>query len=531
MVRRYACVALPGIRVELAREKEEQQSGRRSPMAVIVARPGSTVKSERDVLGNTGLDFVSQEGRAFGVRAGHTVAAARAKCASLRVRVVAEGAVSSALARIAEAALAFGPTTAFSVRTDVVWVDVSGCAHLEGSENALGRALAARVQSLGHEARVAIADGPRIAAAVARFSKRSPLVVPHGKGSLAMRSLPIDALGLDPDTHLWLTELGLSTCGDLQRLPRRSLGVRLGARVLDVMKLLDGHDRQPLDAWRPPEVPEERLEFDWGVTTTEGLTFFLKRLCDRLAARLEGRGMAATRVELVLSLDRALCDGSSPGAHRPVLMLELPSPIARAADLLAVVRARLERCSLAAPVLAVTLRAEGIAPVTPRTIDLFVAEPKADRVLPRLVAELMAEVGADYVGTLSLVDTWSPDERTHLRPFGAAPLDVRHPLVTSAPEPSRLVPARRLSREALAQATPIAHLARIEASSWWSAGPWTRRDLSMAWFDGGLSWLEHVERAPCTQDVAGPNAGAQDDAGPNAGAQEDAVTSIRGWFD
>src|SRR5580704_2281416 len=157
-MRRVACVALPQIRVEIAREKEGRQgegddSSRPServgnaftkvpakvvpPLAVVIARPGGTIRSERDVLGNTRLDVVSGEARASGVRVGQTVAAARAKCALLNVRVVAESAVRTGLARVAEVALAFGPRAAFDVATDVVWVEIGGCAHLLGGEREL----------------------------------------------------------------------------------------------------------------------------------------------------------------------------------------------------------------------------------------------------------------------------------------------------------------------------------------------------------------------------------------------------------
>jgi protein ImuB len=275
-MRRIACVALPEIRVEIAREKIREETS--APLAVVVARPGGTVKSERDILGNTRLDVVSREARAMGVRAGQTVAAARAKVAALRVRVVAEGAVRAALERIAEAALAFGPATGLDVASDVVWVDVGGCAHLHGGEAQLARALEARVVSLGHACRVAVADGPRIASAVARLAVArcpGPLVVPEGRGAAAMRRLPVAALALDDDVTAWLRDLGLPRCGDLQKLPRRSLGVRLGARTHDVMQLLDGEDRAPLDPWRPAEVPEERMELEWGAASIEALAFVL----------------------------------------------------------------------------------------------------------------------------------------------------------------------------------------------------------------------------------------------------------------
>jgi protein ImuB len=432
------------------------------------------------------------------------VATARAKHAELHVRVVPEGAVRTALARIAEAALAFGPASAFDVATDVVWVDVGGCAHLHGGEAKLAESLAARVAALGHASRVAVADGPRIASAVARFARaQTRLVVPHGHGAAAMRPLPVAALAFDADVHAWLRDLGLHRCGDLQKLPRRSLGVRLGARAHDVMLLLDGEDRAPLDPWRPPEVPEERVELEWGASSVEAIAFVVKTLCDRLAARLEGRGVAAARIELLLGLDRALCEGRS---HLSSLEVVLPVPLARAADLLPVVRARLEHHVVAAPVLAATLRATELARAEGRNLELLSPEPRADRALPRLVAELSAELGPSRVGVLALADTWVPDERTHLVPFGSAPERPRGPGIASALEPTRLVPSRPVPRDAF---VPVRPLARIEAVEWWRRTP-RRRDLLAAWSmtsseqERALAWVE---------------------------LRDDGEASIRGWVD
>jgi protein ImuB len=267
------------------------------------------------------------------------------------------------------------------------------------------------------------------------------------------------------------------------------------------MRLLDGDDRAPLDAWRPPPVPEERIELDWGAHSVEALAFVVKTLCDRLAARLEGRAVAAAALELEIALDRALCQGADPVSR---LRVALPSPLARAADLLAVLRARLERHTLAAPALAVALPAPELAGVSSGTLSLLEPEPKADRALPRLVAELSAELGAARVGVLALVDTWAPGERTRLvRMAGsarsqeigpehrrAASSSPRHPLVTSALEPSRLVEPSRRPLDALAE---VRLLARVEAVEWWRRGP-TRRDVAAAWtrseLGGALAWVE-----------------------------------------
>jgi protein ImuB len=533
-MRRVACIALTGARLEIARDRGAPLSADEAPVAIVIARSGGTVKTERDVLGGSRLDVVSPRARALGVRARQTVAAARAKCAGLCVRVVAEEAVRSALERVAEAVQPYGTAVAFDAREDVVWIEISGCAHLFGGESELARAIHAKVAGLGHANRVAIADGPRIAAAVARFvsgQKPGPLVVPAGQGARAMRVLPLAALPLDEDTIAWLRDLGMRSGGDLQKLPRRALGTRLGARAHEVIALLDGDDRAPLAAWRPPEVPEERLDLEWGASSVEALAFVVKTLSDRLAARLEGRAMGAVRLELELGLDRALCEGDARlGIVTPkaTLVVTLPAPIARATDLLAVMRARLDRETLEAPVLKAKLRAPELARMSSRPLDLLAPEPKVDLALPRLVAELTADLGDDRVGTLGLVDTWAPDERTRLVPFGDRPDSTgeftnaftnpssgtpppprepgyRYSLVTSALEPSRLVRPTRIADAPKIPLEDIELFTRIESIGWWrlreksAAPPVIDRprtspsaDWIAAWFHDAHAWVEVV---------------------------------------
>lgn len=389
------------------------------------------------------------------------------------------------LVRVAEVALGFGTTTAFSEAEGVVWVDVTGCEHLHaGTGDPSGaRTLAARLQAaviaLGHAARVAVAGGPRLASAFARHAPRRRSGAPVlDTDDDAYARLPVRALPLEEDARGWLTKLGLRTIGDLRKLPRAALGGRLPRAVLP---LVWGEDGAPLAAYVPPERVEERASLEYGIATAEPLLFVVKTLCDRVGARLEGRTRCASSLELELELDRALLPpGAEAGASRAVLPVRLAAPIQRAADVLAVLRARVESYVFPAPVLAVALRATALVPHEYQARDLFVPEARAERALPQLVAELTAELGDARVGVFAVDDRWPLESRSDLRPFAQAapprPGRVRAKLVSRALEPVQLlrtpVPLPCTPSSVASSPGRCVHLlARSEAVEWWRAPP------------------------------------------------------------
>ena len=353
---RVCAVSLPELRIELVREELDASSAN-LPLAVVVAPAPMT---ETKLLGNTRLSVVSREARALGVLPGHTIAQARARAGDLAVRVVRPDAVRDVLARIAEVGLAFGATVSFGMEGegseavseqaqgatlhmpggaktkakakvsknkgtvgfgDVVWIDVTGCAHLHAPSSAhsifdgetiLASRLAGVISSLGHVCTIAIADGPRVAAMLAHTAAESaarasitvrarkahgpsglpvfePIVVRPGENAAALAPLSVAVLPLPAEDVRWLAKIGIRTIHEMRALPRSGLGARLGARARDVLGLIDGEDRAPLAPYIPPEVPEEEAVLEYGVEGTQALTFVAKTLTDRLAARLQGR--------------------------------------------------------------------------------------------------------------------------------------------------------------------------------------------------------------------------------------------------
>src|SRR5690606_5573955 len=147
-----------------------------------------------------------------------------------------------ALARLAEVALGYGPRVGIElgepgIPYDAVYLDLTGCAHLHGGEEAVAKKLVATSASMGHRVRVAVADGPRIARAVAFFAEEAVTVVAQGDAKV-LEPLPLAALSLDADTEAWFERVGLHTVGDLARLPVATLAARLGPCAKETLELL-----------------------------------------------------------------------------------------------------------------------------------------------------------------------------------------------------------------------------------------------------------------------------------------------------
>ena len=549
---RICAVSLPELRIELVHLSPTARGQRgsapcppfiheasdapiREPVAVVIADPPMT---ETRLLGNTRIDVVSREARALGVQPGQTVAQARIRAGDLAVRVVRPDAVRDVLARIAEVGLAFGATVSFGTDYgDVVWIDVTGCAHLHDPTLARGEALlasrlAGAITALGHTCSVAISDGPRVAAMLARAATMTtcgkasstsllllePVVVRPGGNAEALAPLPVSALPLPPEDVRWLAKIGVRTIGDLRTLPRDGLATRLGARARDIICLAEGEDRAPLAPYLPPEIPEEETTLEYGIEGSQALTFVAKTLTDRLSSRLQGRAVAAARIELVLHLDAGLLrDLVPPPPDVLEVTLDLPAPLSAASDLLAALRPKIERLELLAPVLRARLRAPVLVQKRAAALALFEPQPKAERALPRLIGELVSDLGADAVSMLELGDSWVPEERSRLVPFEVRPRNAsakierrrRRRLLSSVPEPTRLLAEPRVvSRDAV---RVTRHLARVESVEWWKLPPGKAGverhpiDYVQAWTEDGAAWVE-IDRARN-------------------------VMRIRGWFD
>jgi protein ImuB len=435
--------------------------------------------------------------RAAGVRPGDSLTQARAACAGLAAVPLDPAADRAALRALAEALLALAPSVEIAP-PDALLLD-AGAAHLvrptnadpeDGGEAALaGRALALAAE-MGYRGRAAVASGKGPARALARHCGEAILRAAPGETVRALAALPLSALELPPGVEERLAAVGLDGVGALARLPAESLVHRFGPEGAAAARLARGEDERPLVPYVPETLPEEGWDYDGAVESAEPLLFGAKRLADRVAARLAGRGLGATRLKLTLKLDPR-------GEER--LFVPLARPTAASATWLALLREQLSALRLPAAVTGLRLSAVEVAEALPEQLAIG-DRPEAARALEAVLSRLAARLGDGALFAAAPADRHRPEAAYRAGPFlkaKAAPAlrrQRRNPALTPAlsrgereagPE-ARVRPTRLLSspRPLVAEgeggrltalrlgvrAWPVAAMAGPErlAGEWWS---------------------------------------------------------------
>jgi len=360
--------------------------------------------------------------RAAGVRAGASLAEALAACGRL-VHVVADPAADRAALRgLAEAMLALAPAVEPSP-PDVLLLDASA-AHLLASrcapreaEELLARRAVAVAAEMGYAARAAVATGRGPARAIARHAAGTITWVAPDGAAATLAPLPVAALGLAPEIAARLGALGVDSAGALARLPEGTLAHRFGPDGVAAARLARGDDASPLVRWIPETLPEEALDLEGPAESADPLLFALKRLADRVAARLAGRGLGASRLKIVLKLDPR-------GEER--LLVPLAAATADATRWLLPVKEHLFSLRLAAPVIAVRLAAVEVAAVSVEQLAIG-DRPEAIAALQGVLARLAVRLGEGALFAAEPVDRHRPEGGYREVPFTGLPPRARSP--------------------------------------------------------------------------------------------------------
>ena len=434
--------------------------------------------------------------RAAGIRPDQLISAALALAPDVALRDHDVALEQEALAEVATLALAFTPGVNIAP-PNAILAEIEGSVRLFGGLPRLLGQLSGEARSRGYDAALALAPTPTAALLLARAGHATP-VLDRMQLPAALAPLSLARLDLDADTVATLQAAGITTFGAARALPRAGLARRFDRRFVDTLDRALGDAPDPREPYRPPPRFERRLPLPAPADSVEALVFGVDRLVSDLAGWLLARGLGVTRMSLALVHERHV------GTPPTVATFALGAPARAPAHLHAVLRERLARVALPAPVEAIVLASDETSPLAGRNLGLL-PEDEAGAVVVPLIERLRSRLGdaavaipaaradhrPEYAGAEAPP---GPAQRPPRRPANAQDTAGR-PAPAAAPRPIWLLDEAQPLREALETQPWILRDGpeRIE-SGWWD-GRDLRRDYFVAESpQGALVWIYRDHR-------------------------------------
>lgn len=344
---------------------------------------------------------------------------------------------AEALQAVAMALLQFTPQLA-EAEDATLLLDVGASLRLFGGIQSLCRKVADSVRALGFTGTLSCAPTARGAWLLARCNAGRALTM----ASLERRleTLPVGVLPPARAYLDWMEGIGCMTLGHLRRLPRPGLQRRCGRALLDMLD--DAHGARPeMHQWlEAPASFHAKMELFDRVENAEALLFGAHRLVLQLTGWLSARQLAVERIRLLLEHERGR-------TARPPSMIEivLAEPTWKDGHLVRLLKERLAKQELQAPVIGLSLEAPQVQPMAPPSDSLFPEPGGSKEDWQRLLELLAARLGADNVLQAAPSADYRPEQANVWRSIQEKirPADARAQLpadVTALPRPTWLLP-------------------------------------------------------------------------------------------
>ncbi len=293
----------------------------------------------------------------------------------------------------------------------------------------------------------------------------------------ALLPLPLSLTEADPAAVATLAAAGITTFGQACALPRAALARRVGADFVAILDRVRGLVPEPRPPFVPPPGYTGKLDLPAPVASVDALAFAVNRLVLELAGWLTGRGLGVVEMSLVLAHERYV--RVATGVPATIVGFALAAPAREPAHLVAVLRERLARIVLPAPVEAITLASKATAPLASRNLGLF---PGDEAARDRSAARPLARTAGRRCGDARRAARRAPARARVARKQGQNRLvrDRPRDFTGTAERPLRKPWPVPRPVWLLAEPEPLGH--RLEAQ------PWVLRDgperIESGWWDG-----------------------------------------------
>ncbi len=222
----------------------------------------------------------------------------------------------AALEQLADSLSEFSPIGGLAQNDwpDSIFLDVTGLAHLFGSEHKIAAGVAQHCQDLGYLTCVTIANTLGLAWGIARFgsseTETSVTVLPHDSAATnqALADLPVPALRLKDSTLETLEQLGIAWVGQLLRLSRADLATRFGDEINCRIDQASGKLDEPIVARHPPPEFQAEQFLEFPTSDRETIEVILSRLVADICKQMKARQQGALQWTIRLSLSGSTGD-------------------------------------------------------------------------------------------------------------------------------------------------------------------------------------------------------------------------------
>lgn len=315
----------------------------------------------------------------------------------------------AALAALATALLQYTPEVAFADNFGVT-LDVGGSLRLFGGPLNLCRRVRASAATLGFTA--VLGAAPTAAGAWLLAHNEQPRHWLMRRRCLTQTTLVrrLDALrcGMLPAAAPyveWFHGIGALHLGAVRRLPRAGLLRRTSKELVSDMDLAYGRQPEMLQWMKVPPAFSARVETFDRIEHAEALMVGAAGLILQMVGWLTLQQLAVTTFTLAMEHERG------HAAILPTLLeITLAEPAWKEPHLLRLLRERLAKVELTAPVIALRLDARKLEAMQPPTDQLFPEPGGSPQDFNRLLELLSARLGADNV----LVPADVPDHRPEM---------------------------------------------------------------------------------------------------------------------
>ena len=484
---RMACVELPAFPLQLLLQRHPDWAGR--PVAVV----------DRDKPQGVIL-WVNEHARACRIRTGMRYGAGLSLARTLHAGEVPPAEVERGVAALADRLRRFSPDVEPGRdEPGIFWLNASGLSHLYASPRRWGNAVVDAIRASGFRGAIAVGFtrfGTYAIARTATVTSGRPVAVLRDAAAerVLAGEAPLDRLGLDPALRDSLQKLGIETLRAFLRLPPAGIRRRFGPDAERLHRLAAGDLWVPLQPLRVRDPLVAHHDFDDPEADVSRLLFAVKRLLNRLLALIAARHEMLGALTLHLRLDR---DGTRSEQIRPA------APTLDAAQLLGLIRLRLEALALGAGVVELRVTARAVRTAAAQQ-GLFVERPPRDPAAAnRALARVRAEFGDGVVVRARLVEAHLPEAQFAWEPLESAPRPAPAPGPASTPHfvstPWNVagdVACRPLVRRIYSRPIPLPPRPRHEPDGWLLRGGVTGHveNLAGPYLVSGGWWRSAVHR-------------------------------------